>query len=127
MISEVLRLELQPLGIRVVTGMIGGVETPIHQNSGDLALPANSYYKSVKDVISDVNRGAKKPNAQPVDVTARAIANDIVGGKSGKIWRGGMASILSWVSSLVPYSVLVSIVSNGKELGKIEAPRRSHD
>lgn len=123
MISEVLRLELQPLGIRVVTGMVGGVETPIHQNSGDLVLPETSYYKAVKDVISKVNAGDAKPRSQPVDVTARSIANDIVNGKSGKIWRGGLASILGWVASVVPYSVLVSIVSNGKELERVPVPR----
>lgn len=120
-ISEVLRLELKPLGVRVITGLIGGVETPIHQNAGDLVLPETSYYHSVKDVISEIHSGAKKA-AQPVDVTARAIAGDIVNGKSGRIWRGSFSSTLGWLASLLPYSALVFMVSSDKKLENVQAP-----
>lgn len=124
MISETLRLELKPLGVRVITGMIGAVDTPIHQKAGELVLPDKSYYHGVKDIISKVASGELKASSQPAEVTGRKVAGDIVEGKSGRIWRGGFASILGWLTAtLLPYPILVAVLSNDKKLGDVKAPK----
>lgn len=52
-ISEVLRVELESLGVRVVTSIIGAVDTPILHNShrGSFQMPPNSYYEPIRSVI----------------------------------------------------------------------------
>lgn len=44
--SETLRVEMKPLGVRVVTVMCGSANTPIfNKANGQLQLPDNSYYR----------------------------------------------------------------------------------
>ena len=46
-----LRIELESLGVRVVTAMVGEVATQIFQNGDPPALPQDSYYQSVKQYV----------------------------------------------------------------------------
>ncbi|KAK0625508.1 putative short-chain dehydrogenase/reductase [Bombardia bombarda] len=114
-ISETLRIELAPLGVRVITCMAGAIHTPIHTNAGELRLPEGSYYTVVRDTISKQREGAMKPGAQTPDVTAKSIVNDIVAGKSGEIWRGGLSSLVRYLAALVP-GVLEYIINGDKDL-----------
>ncbi|KAF9768313.1 hypothetical protein IL306_014404 [Fusarium sp. DS 682] len=99
-ISETLKIELEPLGVRVVTAMVGAVNTQIYAGS-DVVLPADSWYKPIEDTIRlQANGTMQLPNNEAVEVTARSIIRDTLSGRRGKIWRGGeagMASIGSWL------------------------------
>ncbi|KAJ4422784.1 hypothetical protein N0V82_002563 [Gnomoniopsis sp. IMI 355080] len=116
-ISETLRIELKPLGVRVVTAMVGAVTTPIHDNSGDLKLPENSYYQKARGEIWDQRRGMKKPRSQNADKVAKNIVHDVVRGKSGQIWRGGLATVCGFLPFLpkriVEFATHVVVVNRG--------------
>ncbi|KAH6655889.1 putative short-chain dehydrogenase/reductase [Truncatella angustata] len=114
-LSDTLRIELAPLGVKVITGMIGAVQTPIHNNAGELQLPEDSYYQSVKGIISAQRQGEHKPGSQHRDAVAMSIVDDIVSGKSGNIWRGGLASVVRFLAAFMP-AVLEHIVNQNKGL-----------
>jgi 1-acylglycerone phosphate reductase len=114
-LSDTLRIELEPLGIKVITGMIGAIHTPIHDNAGDLHLPEGSYYHVVKETIRKQRQGQMKPGSETPEQTAKNIVADIVNGKTGPIWRGGMASTVRYLAALLP-GVLGYIVNGDKGL-----------
>jgi hypothetical protein len=91
---ECLRFEFRPLGVRVITGMLGAVHTPIHENAGELVLPASSYYESLRDHINDVRKGTKNPGSVGPEIVCKTIVSDITRGKTGLIWRGGFSSLV---------------------------------
>ena len=95
--SETLGLEMAPLGVRVVTVQLGGVETAQNDpnNRKDLELPANSYYEKIAPAINRHQKGlvfAKKDN---VDVTAKNIVRDVLDRRRPLI-RHGNGSWLCW-------------------------------
>ncbi|KAI0531658.1 putative short-chain dehydrogenase/reductase [Xylaria digitata] len=96
--SECLRTELAPLGVRVITGIIGAVHTPIHERAGELNLPTESYYQNLRDRINDVRQGKAKSGSVDTESVCQGIIADIMGCKSGIIWRGGRASTVRWLS-----------------------------
>lgn len=114
-ISEVMRVELEPLGVRVVTVIIGMVDTPIVANSTQhdaFQMSSDSYYEPVRQFIVDARDGKKMPELEHVDVTARNIVNDILGGAKGCIWRGAMSTEAKWLSWLLPAWAL-DLINNG--------------
>ena len=46
-ISNTLRLELEPFGVKVVTVITGAVNTNVLSSGVDLKLPSTSVYKSI--------------------------------------------------------------------------------
>lgn len=110
-ISETLKMELAPLGVRVVTAMVGAIGTQLYDNQEISSLPPGSYYEPIEDFIKRQARGEMQaPFNEPVDVTARNLVKDTLSGRRGQIWRGGeagRASILSW---LVPTSLREKIL-----------------
>ena len=93
-------MELAPLGVRVVTAMVGAIGTQLYDGH-EAYLPPGSYYKPVEEAIKKQSRGEMQaPFNEPVDVTARNLVKDTLAGCRGQIWRGGeagRASVLSWL------------------------------
>lgn len=115
--GETLRLELQPFGVRVVTVITGAVDTNIMRNSSVPKLPDTSRYLPAEKQIVDLavgndNDGVKRMSAAEF---AEKVANDVIGGANGKIWRGGYSSIARVFNVLMPTGVLVS----GSSLAKL--------
>ncbi|KAJ4415540.1 hypothetical protein N0V82_007262 [Gnomoniopsis sp. IMI 355080] len=102
MISESLRIELEPLGIRVLTVMLGQVSTQMYANSAIVHLPEGSPYNKIASTIATQNRGELNFNNEPAEVTARNLVRDAISGRSGKIWRGGLAGTVSLALWLLP-------------------------
>lgn len=104
--SEVLRLEMAPLGVRVLTLLTGGVATNFLSNIPSLELPENSYYRSIKDII------AEKPDNISLGISPDAFASDIVHQvnkrTTGLYWVGGGASMVRFVLWLFPQWIIVS-------------------
>ncbi|RYP58438.1 hypothetical protein DL770_010424 [Monosporascus sp. CRB-9-2] len=82
-LSEILRVELEPLGVR-----------PIRQ------------------FIVDQREAKKQPKMEHVDVTARHLVNDVLGGAKGLIWRGAASTDAKWLSWLLP-SWALEMATNG--------------
>ncbi|KAI8626387.1 putative short-chain dehydrogenase/reductase [Xylariaceae sp. FL1651] len=120
--SECMRTELAPLGVRVVTAIVGAVHTPIHERAGELNLPAGSYYQNMRDHLNEVRKGTHKPGAVDPEVVCRELIADITGGKSGVIWRGGTATPVRYLSWLLPAGMWESIVNKGRGLEMVAKP-----
>lgn len=102
MISESLRIELEPLGVRVLTVMLGQVGTQIYANSPLFQLPEGSPYEKIADTIARQSRGELNLNNEPAEVTARNLVRDTIDGRRGQIWRGGMAGTVYLTLWLLP-------------------------
>ncbi|KAF2971904.1 hypothetical protein GQX73_g1746 [Xylaria multiplex] len=121
-ISECMRTELAPLGVRVITGIIGAVQTPIHQRAGDLVLSEGSYYQNLRDHINEVRKGTTKPGAVDVASVCKTIVSDVDGEKRGIVWRGGTAAAVRFLSWLLPNGLWESVVNKGRGLEQVVKP-----
>ncbi|KAF7586373.1 hypothetical protein BBP40_009019 [Aspergillus hancockii] len=86
-LSETLRLELAPLGVSVLTIMVGTVTTTFHANEPEVILPPTSRYVAIRDTISRWATGQAGPKGCSVTEFAVSIADDVLGEK-GVVWRG---------------------------------------
>ncbi|RYO90884.1 hypothetical protein DL766_009703 [Monosporascus sp. MC13-8B] len=93
-LSETLRMEMRPLGVRVVTAMVGEVETEFY-NHDTFSLPPDSHYKSIEAIIRKQSTGEMQVNNEKAWVTARNLVNDVLSGRSGQVWRGGVAGTVN--------------------------------
>lgn len=121
-VSETMRVEMEPLGVRVVTAIIGTVETNFFNNGlkEPFHLPANSYYTPIRKRLEDQRGGANVPSRQNVNVTARNIINDVVGGAKGCIWRGGRSTEARWLTWLLPTWALEWMVNGSRGLEELK-------
>lgn len=105
--GETWRLEMAPLGIRVITLVTGGIATKFFVNMQTLSFPETSYYKSVKEIIED--NPEENPYGMKPELFAQDVLNQVEKGTTGKYWVGGGASLARWALWLLPQSVIVSI------------------
>ncbi len=94
-ISEAMRLELAPFGIRVVTVQPGGIQSSFGENaSADVAewLDENSLYATIRDGIM-ARAGASQENATPAKEFAQILVQS-VDKDSSTIWNIGKGSRL---------------------------------
>ena len=109
-ISEVLRLEMKPLGVDVVTVITGAIETNLFANAPEQQrLPEDSLYKAAEEKIALRTTGKDVPQRSKREDFARDLVKDILRGASGKVYKGAMASSIRFASTYIPTSVLVSI------------------
>lgn len=99
---------MEPLGVRVISVMLGEVESQIYRNAEPPPLPENSYYHSVKQFVADQGAGKFQTRSESAELTARNLVGDVVGGKSGQVWRGGIAGTARLASWLLPTRLFVS-------------------
>lgn len=94
--SETLRVELEPLGVRVITSICGSVDTPMFgKPGGPMDLPNTSYYHGVQDAAWK-ERMDHQRQATKVDLLAEKLVKDILNGTKGVIWHGAFASLVRW-------------------------------
>jgi 1-acylglycerone phosphate reductase len=104
--SEGWRLELAPLGVRVITLVTGGVATSFLANLESVNLPEDSYYVCVKDMIDE--HPEKVPLGMDPTAFAQAVLGHVERGASGKFWVGGGSIIARFAAWAFPTWVLVS-------------------
>lgn len=105
MFAACLRMELEPLGLRVVELKTGGVKTNFFQSPPQ--LPVNSYYACAKDAVEDFMAGKTlKDVLVPKEAWAKEVAAELVK-KSPKyeIWAGYSAGS-AWIASKLPISMV---------------------
>lgn len=110
MLSETMRLELQPLGIRVISLVTGAIATNIMTGASVRDLPQSSPYKveSVEATIAKLTSADDGIKRTPAGEYARLVVDDTLGGSSGRIWRGQMAGMVNFMSKFIPASIIVS-------------------
>lgn len=111
--SETLRLELEPLGVRVVTAMVGLTKSKFYDNLAEVVLREDSQYKQVEKhiqmaAIPGQGSGSVARFEMPVERLAERLCSDVLGGKSGLVWRGGLSTITRILKMLMPSWLFVS-------------------
>lgn len=102
MLSESLRIELEPLGVRVLTIMLGQVSTQMYSNTVAFHLPEGSPYDKIAGTIASQSRGDLNLNNEPAEVAARNLVKDTISGRRGQVWRGGLAGTVCLAQWLLP-------------------------
>ncbi|CAH0037185.1 unnamed protein product [Clonostachys rhizophaga] len=119
MLSETLRIELAPLGVKVVTAILGGMSTNAFSNVPDLELPETSYYGKIASIIDYHHKGLAFTSKQNVDVAAKNIVNDVLNGRV--FIRRGDASTISWLcTTFIPSVTLTNMINKDKGFDKLE-------
>jgi 1-acylglycerone phosphate reductase len=106
-LTEVLRLELAPFGIKVVNLMTGAVRSTFHDNTPWARLPSNSLYNVAKEAVEKTMSGeeATATGADP-DKWAEQVVRDLGGPKPGYWIWGGKYSLLVRITSMLPVGFL---------------------
>ncbi|KAF2659507.1 NAD(P)-binding protein [Lophiostoma macrostomum CBS 122681] len=94
------RLELEPLGVRVITLITGGISTKFLDNlqSQPVDLPETSFYHAIKNDIQAQEETV--PFGVPPEKFAQDVLRQVERGATGKFWVGGaacMTRVLGWV------------------------------
>ncbi|KAI0813330.1 putative short-chain dehydrogenase/reductase [Xylaria sp. FL0064] len=120
-ISETMRIEMEPLSVRVVTAIIGGVQTNFFRNALNepFQLPENSYYKPIEKLLEHERAGKHALQGENVDVTARNLVDDVLSGANGCIWRGAKSTDAKWLTWLLPTWALEWIVTRSRGLEEL--------
>ena len=109
-LSETLRLELAPLGVSVVTLLLGTVATPFFAKQPPFELPRSSRYIVIKKTIARWASGEATPKGCSADELAESVLEDVVGVRNGGlVWKGQHSFAVWFVSRWLPQFVLVSI------------------
>ncbi|KAI1095733.1 oxidoreductase [Rostrohypoxylon terebratum] len=119
-ISEGLRLEMKPFGVKVATVMVGAVETRLFDNAPEHLLPPDSIYKAAEKEIGDwaTGRNMEGQESKREDF-ARSLVKDILGGASGRVYRGNMTTTLRILASILPDFIIDHLVVDGTGLDRI--------
>ncbi|KAF6240115.1 hypothetical protein HO173_001725 [Letharia columbiana] len=118
--SETLRVELEPLGVRVVTSMCGSADTPMFgKPGGPMDLPETSYYHGIQDAAWK-ERMDHQRQATNVDVLAEKLVKDILGGARGVIWHGAFAPSVRWASWLNVTWLLDRLINSARGLSQVK-------
>jgi hypothetical protein len=115
--GETWRLEMAPLGVRVITLVTGGIATNFFVNLQTLTFPENSYYKNVKDIIEDYPD--ENPYGMKPELFAQDVLQQVEKGATGKHWVGGGASIVRFALWLLPQGAIVSIPLGHEQFNSI--------
>ncbi|KAE9379778.1 oxidoreductase [Stipitochalara longipes BDJ] len=119
MFGEVLRLEMEPLGVKVLTVITGSVKTNINVTGSGFEKSEGSRYHAIEGNIENIAYGKGVPNQMTADEYAERVVGDILGGASGKIWRGGNATLVRCLGAL-PQAAMDKVVLRGSGLDALE-------
>lgn len=118
--SETLRVELEPLGVRILTAMCGSADTPMFGKPGSpMVLPETSYYHGVEETAWKERMGHQR-QAMDVDALAGKLVNDILGGARGVIWHGAYAPSVRWASWLNLTFLLDRLINSARGLSQVK-------
>ena len=129
LLSDSMRLELAPFGIKVVDLRTAMVSTNFFANIGknNLAtkLPADSIYQIAREPVEEFMSGvfdgqAAKATGQPAAVWAKNVVADLnKKNPPAVIWRGTGATQI-WLAQLLPHGMLDGKLKQITQLDKVE-------
>lgn len=107
--SEALRHELKPFGVKVLTVIVGAIKTNIFTNGPGYELPKGSRYEPArKEIAARISGHDVESRLGSPEDFARNLVGDIVRGASGTIGRGPMSSFIRFATAIFPSFILVS-------------------
>ena len=114
---------MQGLGVRVITAMVGEVETNIYDNaSTPPSLPPTSYYTAIKDLIFQQGTGQMAKENENAEVTAENLVSDVLRGRDGHVWRGGVAGRAKYLHWMLPERLFEWFLHASRGVYQIKAP-----
>ncbi|MCJ1402294.1 hypothetical protein MMC11_005514 [Xylographa trunciseda] len=117
--GETMRLEMAPFGVKVVTVVAGVITSHFSANMPDFKLPSNSVYLPIKTEIDKVANGTDLPSAMDVDVFAKKLVGDVLGGANGLVYRGRLATLSWFLLKFLPVWALDSLLLKDRGLDKL--------
>jgi 1-acylglycerone phosphate reductase len=105
--DEVLRVEMAPLKVKVLTTIPGSIATNLHATGAGWEPQPNSKYAEIEEMIKDRAYNTKISGQTKSQDYAEKVVGDILGGATGKIWRGNGAAMTRYLSPVLPQSVVV--------------------
>ncbi|KEF51463.1 uncharacterized protein A1O9_12380 [Exophiala aquamarina CBS 119918] len=109
MASETWRLELQPLGVRVMTLVTLGVKTNSFANAPQHEIPETSNYYDIRDFIHGLSDGRLQASGVTTKRFATQVVHQVDKGASGTVWAGGNSSLVSFTWWILPQSLRVRL------------------
>ncbi|KAG8170152.1 hypothetical protein KVR01_000897 [Diaporthe batatas] len=120
-VTETLRLELSPFGIRVINIITGSVKSTFFDNAPPARLPPTSIYAPAKDIIEQKMAGAvMDENGADQNVWAAQVVRDLNKNRPTYwVWRGSHTTILR-IANLLPVGFMDSIMRKMTGLDLVE-------
>ena len=94
--------------MKVLSVVTGAVQSNGQTYFEDWKLPENSLCKPIEGIIANRTRGHDGVKRMDRMEYARKVANEIIGGATGKIWYGTLAGGVKFGESFIPQSLMVS-------------------
>lgn len=113
MYVDCLRLELEPFGVRVITGVTGGVQSNIAQNGATrFKIDPESLYRPVRDALEARFNTSQRKGTTTRDEYAREIVGEILSGRPrDRIWKGAFSFQIWILNSFFPYWITEYIMA----------------
>ncbi|KAJ6108159.1 hypothetical protein N7523_009482 [Penicillium sp. IBT 18751x] len=89
--ADVLRLELSPFGVKVLSVVTGAITTNCLTYFQDWALPRDSPYIEIEEFFSKFVQDTNGIPRTPLESYATDVVDSILGGMTGRIWVGERA------------------------------------
>lgn len=118
--SDALRLEVEPLGIRVITVQPGGIQSSFGHNASDqVSLAPDSPYQVVRDgVLARANES--QSDAMPADTFASLLVAQLARADCPPIVRLGKKSrLMPWLKQWLPVRTLDRILRKRFQLDRL--------
>ncbi|GAB1205256.1 hypothetical protein APSETT445_003929 [Aspergillus pseudonomiae] len=117
--THTIRQEMAPLGVRVVTVAAGTVETHIFRPVEESPLPPDSRYKAASEEIVQMANGKMVNGSMAPAEFARKVADDVLGGATGTIFRGKMSTVARILYTVLPTWLMDRLMFPGSGLDKL--------
>lgn len=117
--SDTLRLEVQPLGIKVVTLYMGEVSTPLMATE-NINFGPDSLYCNVEDSVK-ARTTTHLDKTMPPDEFAKQVVGALINGKDSFLWKGTNAFIVWLLNAVGPRTVFDSSTNKAAGLDKAKA------
>ncbi|KAH8722688.1 putative hydroxybutyrate dehydrogenase [Phaeosphaeriaceae sp. PMI808] len=112
-LGDVLRLELAPFDVKVVTVVTGAVQSKVHSHYLNWQMPKTSRYISVEGEFVKRAKGEDGAPRMENHKYAEGVVNKLIGNPGPKIWYGAAASMIKFAVSWFPTSWLDTGVAKG--------------
>ncbi|KAH8689873.1 oxidoreductase [Talaromyces proteolyticus] len=117
MLTANLKLELEPLGAKVVLLKTGNIATNWFDSVPQVtSLPSSSYYRSIEEQVKIRAQGKHPYPKMDANEYAKRVVGDVLGGKKAVIWRGAQSEIVSWALMVLPVWYLERVAAKGSGL-----------
>lgn len=107
LLGEILRMELAPFGVKVLTVVTGSIQTALHDKLPPSKLPLDSLYASLEQKLIDVAKAKDTIVRQKPHSYAEAMVNDVLAGKTGIVWHRNNSSKVRYLRWILPQSIQV--------------------